>query len=255
MRPTLFEIAGIGVQSYGVSKALAALVAGWLLQRELVRRGRSSDIAFPVTVAAVVGGFAGGKLYFLIEQGGGVSMHDLGGSGFTWYGGVIGGAAAVWWVAWRRGVAIGELAGLVAIPLAVAYGIGRLGCLLAGDGTYGSPTDLPWGMSFPDGTVPTADRVHPAPLYEAIAAFAIAGVLWRLRDRVSPPALFGVLAIMMGAERFLVEFVRLNEPVVAGLTAAQIFSLAQVVLGAGLVLREHRVGALRRPRAVPAIES
>jgi phosphatidylglycerol:prolipoprotein diacylglycerol transferase len=237
VRPTLFEIAGIAVQSYGVSKALAALVAGWLLQRELARRDRAPELAFPLTAAGVVGGFAGAKLYFLLEQGAGVSVHDLGGSGFTWYGGVIGGAAAVWWVARRRGVAIGELAGLVAIPLAVAYGIGRLGCLLAGDGTYGSPTDLPWAMSFPDGTVPTTDRVHPAPLYEAIAAFVIAGVLWRLRDRVAPPALFGLLAIMIGSERFLVELVRLNEPVVAGLTAAQLFSLAQLALGAALVLR------------------
>ena len=167
---------------------------------------------------------------------------------------MIGGAAAVWWVAWRRGVAIGELAGLVAIPLAVAYGIGRLGCLLAGDGTYGSPSDLPWAMSFPDGTVPTTERVHPAPLYEAIAAFVIAGVLWRLRDRVSPRALFGLLAIMLGSERFLVELVRLNEPVLAGLTAAQLFSLAQVALGAALVLRERTVGPLRRPGAATAIE-
>jgi phosphatidylglycerol---prolipoprotein diacylglyceryl transferase len=254
MRPTLFEIAGIEVQSYGVSKALAALVAGWLLQRELARRGRSPDLAFPVTVAGVVGGFVGAKLYFLLEQGGGVSVDDLGGSGFTWYGGAIGGAAAVWWVAWRRGVAIGELAGLVAIPLAVAYGIGRLGCLLAGDGTYGSPTDLPWGMSFPDGTVPTTDRVHPAPLYEALAAFVIAGVLWRLRDRVSPPTLFGLLAITIGVERFLVEIVRLNEPVLAGLTTAQLFSLAQVALGFALVLRQWRIGPLRRPDAATAIK-
>jgi prolipoprotein diacylglyceryltransferase len=94
-----------------LSKALAALVAGWLLQRELARRGRAPELAFPVTVAAVVGGFVGGKLYFLLEQGGSVTMHDLGGSGFTWYGGVIGGAAAVWWVARRRGMPIGELAG------------------------------------------------------------------------------------------------------------------------------------------------
>ena len=87
MRPTLFEIAGIAVQSYGVSKALAALVAGWLLQRELARRDRAPELAFPLTVAAVVGGFAGAKLYFLLEQGAGVSVHDLGGSGFTWYAG------------------------------------------------------------------------------------------------------------------------------------------------------------------------
>ena len=60
---------------------------------------------------------------------------------------------------------------------------------------------------------------------------------------------------MLGTERFLVELVRLNEPVIAGLTAAQLFSLAQVALGAALVLRHRPIASLRRPRAATAIES
>ena len=239
MKPVLIDLGAVELQSYGVSKALAVLVGGWLLKRELVRRGRPADAGFAIALAALVGGFLGAKLYYLIEASGdGLSMHDFGGSGFTWYGGLIGGALAAVFAARRYGIAAGPIAGMAAIPLAVAYGIGRLGCLLAGDGTYGTPSDLPWAMAFPNGTVPTTEQVHPAPIYEALAVFVIAAVLWRLRDRLSPVALFGVFAVLFGGERLLVEFVRLNDEIIAGLTAPQLWSLALMALGASLLVRE-----------------
>ena len=239
MRPVLFDLGGVELQSYGLSKALAALVAGWLLQRELVRIGRSPAAGYPLAIAATVGGFLGAKLYYLVEvSGDGITLHDLGGSGFTWYGGLVGGAIAALLVAHRRGLAPRITAGIAPIPLLVAYGIGRLGCLLAGDGTYGTPTDLPWGMSFPQGTVPTLDRVHPAPLYEALAAFVIAVLLRRLRDRLTPVALFGTFLTLFGAERLLVELVRLNDTLVLGLTAAQVWSLGLIAFGIVLLARE-----------------
>lgn len=137
---------------------------------------------------------------------------------------------------------------MATVPLAIAYGIGRLGCLLAGDGTYGTPTDLPWAMSFPQGLMPTTELVHPAPLYEAMLAFGAAWMLWRLRDRLSPPGLFGAFAVFMGLSRVAVEFVRLNDEVVAGLTQPQLWSLALTALGAVLLARERwpNIGLRRR---------
>lgn len=256
MKPVLVDFGAFELQSYGLSKALAALVAGWLLQRELARRGRPVQAGFPLAVAALVGGFLGAKIYYLFEAGGGLTLHDFGGSGFTWYGGMIGGAIAVVLVARRYGIALGPMAGMAAVPLAVAYGIGRLGCLLAGDGTYGTPTDLPWGMAFPNGTMPTLEQVHPAPGYEALAAFAIAALLWSLRDRLSPVALFGLFSLLFGAQRVLVEFVRLNDMIVAGLTAPQLWSLALMALGTGLLVRQRRGDAHgHRHRVVPGTAS
>jgi phosphatidylglycerol---prolipoprotein diacylglyceryl transferase len=239
MRPILFEVAGISVNSYGVSKALAAAAAWWLLAREMHRRGLNRELAVPLTVFGTVGGFAGAKVYYLLENAQHLTVHDLGGTGFTWFGGLIGGALSVVWVVHRHRLPLGLIAGLVSAPLAIAFGIGRLGCQLAGDGTYGTHTDLPWGMSFPHGTVPTTDTVHPAALYEALAAFAVGGLLWRLRTRSTPTTQFGLFAVLMGASRFLVEFVRLNDKVVAGLTAAQLFSLSLVTVGVALLLRER----------------
>jgi phosphatidylglycerol:prolipoprotein diacylglycerol transferase len=247
VRPVLFHLGGFGLQSYGVSKALAALVAGWLVYKELARWGRNPAIAFPLTLWGTVAGFAGAKLYYLAEHGGSLTLHDLGGTGFTWYGGLIAGSAAVLLVARRHGLPVSLVAGITAAPLAFAYGIGRLGCLLAGDGTYGKPSDLPWAMSFPHGTVPTTVRVHPTPLYEAIVAFALGAVLWRLRARLSPAAQFATFAIVMGLSRFLVEFVRINPAVIAGLSQPQLWSLALIGVGIAVVVRLAR---LRRTKAL-----
>jgi phosphatidylglycerol:prolipoprotein diacylglycerol transferase len=120
---------------------------------------------------------------------------------------------------------------LTASPLALGYAIGRIGCQLSGDGDYGKPSDLPWAMSYPDGTVPTNDRVQPTPIYESVTMALVAWVLWSLRDRLAPGLLFAVYLVLSGFERFLVEFIRRNNDVWAGLTAPQIESLALMVIG------------------------
>lgn len=143
---------------------------------------------------------------------------------------------------------VAALAGVAGIPLAVAYAIGRIRCFLAGDGTYGVASDLPWAMSFPDGTVPTIERVHPTALYEAAGAFLIAALLWRLRGRIAPVRLFGLYVILSGLARALVEIVRRNDAVLGGLTQPQLWSLALVALGVVLLLRGDDLRSARPPR-------
>ncbi len=254
MKPVLVDLGALEITSYGVSKVLAALVAGVLLARELRRHGRDPEAASGLVIAAVVGGFAGAKLHYLAEHADSLSLHSLGGSGFSWFGGLVGGALATIVAARRQAIPLSLMAGMAAAPLAFAYGVGRLGCLLAGDGTYGTPTDLPWAMSFPNGTMPTFQEVHPTPLYEALAAFAVGALLWRLRWRLPPLALFGLYAVLMGVSRFLVEFVRLNEEVLLGLSQPQLWSLALILLGlwAGWRAGVPRGLSLRRSRTPQA---
>lgn len=237
VRPVLFTILGIDVQSYGVSKAAAALVAAWLLGRAFERRGLKKDSAHALVLWATVWGFVGAKVYYLLEQYPAITMHDLGGMGFTWYGGLVGGVIAALVVIRRHRLPVDVVAGAVAVPLTVAYGIGRLGCFVSGDGTYGRPTDLPWGMAFPSGVVATDVPVHPTPLYEAILAAVIAAVLVVLVRRWAPLAVFGAYLGLSGLSRFLVEFLRINDPVVLGLTQPQLWALVSIAVGVVLIVR------------------
>jgi phosphatidylglycerol---prolipoprotein diacylglyceryl transferase len=102
-------------------------------------------------------------------------------------------------------------------------------------------------MSYPDGTVPTDRGVHPTPIYETLAMGLGAWVLWQLRDRVRAGVLFAIYLFYAGAERFLVEFLRRNDAVALGLTAAQWESLAMMLAGGvWIAVVQRRHGTLSR---------
>lgn len=248
MRPVLFEVFGFDINSYGVSKALAALIVGFLLVREFRRLGWDEDRAWTLVLATTILGFLGAKVYYLAEHAESLTSHHFGGTGFTWYGGFLAGTATVVVLARRWRLPLGDVAGVLAAPLAAAYGVGRLGCFLSGDGTYGKPSDVPWAMAFPDGTMPTYVPVHPTALYEAAAAFALALILWRIRLAVHPRMLFGLYAVASGLTRFVIEEFRVNEEGWFGLTQPQLWSVALAIAGAVLLLRvrvnRHRADSI-----------
>src|SRR5437899_1773451 len=122
---------------------------------------------------------------------------------------------------------------MCATALALGYAIGRIGCQVSGDGDYGIRSSLPWAMGYPHGTVPTPPgvKVQPTPIYETVAMSLVAYLLWRLRDRVRPGVVFALYLLLSGLERLLVEFIRRNSEVLAGLTAPQLESIGLCVVG------------------------
>jgi phosphatidylglycerol---prolipoprotein diacylglyceryl transferase len=239
------------LQSFGLMFALAFLAAGALVAVRLREIGKPVDWAYEIGFSALVGGVVGSRLYFVVQHWDDVKDDLLGnlfsGSGLVWYGGAIGGALAVLLWAWYRDFLRLALLDLAAPALALGYAVGRIGCQLSGDGDYGKAWDGPWAMSYPDGTVPTTEEVHPTPVYEALAMGLGAWILWRLRDRVRAGILFALYLVYAGAERFLVEFLRRNSEAALGLTGPQLESLAIMFVGIawlGVVKRRH--GSLSR---------
>jgi phosphatidylglycerol:prolipoprotein diacylglycerol transferase len=249
MQPEI-DLGPLTLQTFGIMFSLGFLAAAALVARRLKEIGRPVDWAYEVIFATLVGGLVGARVYYVVQHWDTVKDDFLGnlfsGEGLVWYGGVLGGAAgALIWAHRRRFVNL-TLLDLAGPALALGYALGRIGCQLSGDGDYGTSSSLPWAMSYPDGTVPTNDEVHPTPVYETLAMGLAAWLLWRWRDRLRPGLLFAWYLVLSGLERFLVEFIRRNDAVLAGLTAPQIESLALMAAGgAWLAL------AARRP-LVPA---
>jgi phosphatidylglycerol:prolipoprotein diacylglycerol transferase len=243
------HIGGLSLKTFGLMFALLFLAVGALIARRFKELGKPVDWAYEISFAALIGGLVGSRLYFIVQNYDDVKGDLLGnlfsGSGLVWYGGLIGGTLAVLAWGWWRGFFGLALLDLCAAPLALGYAIGRIGCQVSGDGDYGKAWDGPWAMAYPDGAVPTTHEVHPTPIYETLAMGLVAWVLWRWRDRFRPGILFALYLVFSGLERFLVEFIRRNHEVVAGLTAPQLESLG--LLAAGLVWL-----ALRRPAGLRA---
>jgi phosphatidylglycerol:prolipoprotein diacylglycerol transferase len=257
MYPEL-SLGPITLQTFGLMFALAFLAAGALIAKRLGEIGKPVDWAYEVGFAALAGGVIGSRVYFVIQNYDEVK-HDLlgklfSGSGLVWYGGLIGGTlAVVAWAHYRRFLGL-ALLDLIAPALALGYAIGRCGCQLSGDGDYGKAWHGPWAMSYPKGTVPTDETVHPTPIYETLAMGLGAWLLWQMRDRFRTGVLFAIYLVYAGTERFLVEFLRRNHVVALGLTAAQLESLAMMVAGVvWICVVKRRHGNLGRDGAPLAV--
>jgi phosphatidylglycerol:prolipoprotein diacylglycerol transferase len=242
--PTLFRIGEFELSTFGLMMVAGFLAAGAMNARSYPQAGIPRDLAWDLLVWAMVGGVLGAKLWYVGEQvardpGLASSLFEWGGplfsrGGLTWYGGLLGGAAAAIAGGVRRGVRPLALASASAASLAVGQGLGRIGCFLVGD-DYGAVSDVPWAIAFPQGLPPTEAPVHPTQLYEAAWLFAAGWILWR--RRASSPLAIAEYLVLAGLGRFWIELLRTNPPALGPLTNAQLVALACMALGALAWLR------------------
>jgi len=253
MRPILFHLGDLPIPAFWTMAFLGFVAAFFVIRADVLRRGHDLTLAYDIVLYAYIGGWVGARL-FIIPTAWEYFVADpfgilFSGSGWVWYGGVVGGAAALLLLAYRRSIDIRVLGDITAPALAMGLAFGRIGCQLSGDGDYGVPTDLPWGMSYPEGIVPTTDRVHPTPIYEMLGCFALFAYLWAQRERRARAGeLLGIYLIVSAVLRFAIEFVRRNPAWLLGLTTAQWFSVASVLLGCWLLVSARRIAT----RAAPA---
>jgi prolipoprotein diacylglyceryl transferase len=233
------------IPTFGLMVALALIAAAYILQADFDRRGFRADAFLMITVAGLAG-IVGAKLYHVLEDPTTLFADPwpllFSRYGFAWFGGFLGGFGAMLLLGRRAKLPWLIFLDACSPAAAFGYGIGRIGCFLSGDGDYGKPTSLPWGMSFPNGVVPTTQRVHPAPLYELILWCAIGAFLWHMGTKAlkGPKAkgeIFCNYLILTGIARFLVEIIRINPPWILGMSNAQVASLASILAGAVLLWR------------------
>ncbi len=231
--------------------ALALITAAYVLQADFDRRGMNADAFTMITVAGLLG-ILGAKLYHLLESPSEFFANPLplllSRYGFAWFGGFLGGFGAMLVMGWRAKLPMWNFLDACSPAASFGYAIGRIGCFLSGDGDYGKPTSLPWGMSFPNGVVPTTDRVHPAPLYELLVWSAIGWLLWRLGARIMKESrhsgeIFCYYLILTGLARFLVEIIRINPPWILGMSNAQVASAVSAFGGLILLIFLRRSSA------------
>ncbi|MEZ4655572.1 MAG: prolipoprotein diacylglyceryl transferase [Candidatus Eisenbacteria bacterium] len=241
MFPVILELGPLKLYSFGLMAAIALIAGSYLLRLEMDRRRMGEGLWNNYSIAALVGGFLGAKINFLVVHPDLVRNDFTGtlfsGAGLVWYGGFIGGVVACYLLSRRYHHDFGELSDAFAPALSAAYLFGRFGCLFSGDGDYGPPSDLPWAMAFPKGIVPTDVPVHPTPIYEILMTAIVLALLWATRRQPwARWSHFGLYLLLSGVERFLAEIWRTNPRGLFGLTTAQIISVLIFVIGLGLFL-------------------
>src|SRR6202158_5402514 len=219
------HIGPLSLPTFGLMVATALMCSAYILQKDFERRGWAADAYSMITVAGLAG-MIGAKLCHLLETPAEFFADPwpqiFSRTGFAWFGGFLGGFAAMLYSGRRAKLPMLEFLDACSPEAANGYGMGRIGCLLSGDGDYGIPTSLPWGMSFPNGVVPTMERVHPTPLYEFFVWVAIGAWLWNRGGKLA---------------RLLVEIIRINPRSFFGMSNAQTMGAVSVIVGALLLWR------------------
>jgi len=241
------NIGRFSIGTFGIMLWLAAVCACWVLHRNF-RRWKIDADAIGIVAISTVAGVIGAKLWHVFEDPQTLIHSPLAvifdRAGFAWFGGLVFGIGALVLQGARARIGALRSLDLAAPAAAFGYGVGRIGCFLSGDGCYGTPTTLPWGMRFPNGLEPTFVPVHPTPLYELAAGLVIGTWLWFRGGKARPTGwILGEYLVLSGISRFLVEFIRRNPKIVFGLSNAQLASAGSVLVGIVLIwwAATHRI--------------
>ncbi len=241
--PFAYDVGPLQITGFGIAMLLAFVIGQMIASENLEARGQDAEIMGDVTVAAVLGGLGGAKLYYAILTGDPAAIFSR--AGFVFWGGLIGGIVASAATIWYKKGSFAQVSDATAPGLAAAYSVGRSGCWAVGD-DYGRPWDGPLAVSFPDGAPPSTVAnlvqqfgvkgyegvsptevlaVHPTQLYETAMGLVMFFILWQFRNHKHAAGwLFGAYCVLAGIERFIIEFFRAKDDRMFG-----VFTVAQVI--------------------------
>lgn len=237
--------------------------------KEIEKTIHPYELVGNITMIAALSGIIGAKLFHNLENLDQFMADPIGQlisfSGLTFYGGLIAGAISVIWYTRKYKINILQLIDATAPSLMIAYGIGRIGCQMSGDGDWGIDNLAPkpewmsflpdwmWSYNFPHNVIregvpmencgdpfwhpycyELANPVWPTAFYEVIMATLIFSFLWSIRKRITiPGTLFCIYLIFNGIERFSIEKIRINNEysILGGITQAEIISFCLIITG------------------------
>jgi phosphatidylglycerol---prolipoprotein diacylglyceryl transferase len=228
-----------------------------------------------ITLLAGAGGFIGAKIFHNLENWN-EFMADpvealLSFSGLTMYGGLIVAATMIYFYCRKHGLRYITIADSIAPGLMLSYGVGRIGCHMSGDGDWGIVNSAPmpqwlsflpewmWSYNYPNNVINDGvpipgcvgrhcyqlpEGVYPTSFYEFLMTIVLFAILWSIRKRFNAPGLlFSIYLMMNGAERLLIESIRVNTRYEIGsfsFTQAQLIAVLMMMAGAVLFRIYHQ---------------
>ena len=235
---------GYQIDVYSLFVYFSILISALILKYNLYKFKNNLNKYFEyeyliITIIAILLGIFGIHLFATFEKGNfqNIFKIDLFSNGANFFGAIFLFFPFLYLYTFYRKIDFIIISTICSISIALGSAIGRIGCLISGDGCYGIPTHLPWGMTFNNGLIPTNQLVHPTPLYEAIIMFLLFIYLqFNLYKKQNYLQILSIFFIISGIERFIIEFIRINSKYYL-LSQAQWLSIILVLVGI-LILRK-----------------
>jgi len=263
MDPVAFHIGALEIRWYGIMAALGFMGASLLLHRNREKADMTGDEVYDLTFYMMLAGIIGARIYYVAlswdkEFAGNImEIFKVWHGGLVYYGGFIGGLAMlILYCVWKRKSFL-RVMDATAPSLALGHILGRIGCFINGC-CYGKACDAWFGFSYPDNynvygnpnLVPTSVKLYPVQLFESTMNLVILAVLLFFLNRMKKPGqVAGLYMIMYGVTRFLLEFLRGDNPanILGMLTQAQVIGC--VVIPVGIFLLLYRANSKTQNRS------
>lgn len=250
--PVALRIGPLAVRWYGLMY-LIGFLSGWMLGRRRAKRpgsGWTAEQVDDLITYCVLGVVAGGRIGYMLFYDFPGLIHDplslfaVWNGGMSFHGGVLGVFLVCLLFARKNDKALFEVGDFLAPLIPIGLFCGRIGNYINSE-LWGAPTDLPWGVIFPDPMAGSVPR-HPSQLYEAgLEGVALFIILWGFSATKRPVgSVSGLFLLCYGIFRFAVEFVRIPDIqlgylALGWLTMGQILSLPMILAGAWLIRRAY----------------
>ena len=264
MDPIAFRlpVLGIPIYWYGIVVVACILIGCYVASLEARRRGENPDHIWNGLILVVIFGLMGARLYHVISSPEGlvrgfeyyrqhpVEIFMIWQGGLGVFGMVAGGALGIFLYARWQKLDFLTWLDITAPPLALGQAIGRWGNFFNQE-LYGYPTTVRWGIpvdmqyrlpQFVD--LPETARFHPTFLYESLWNLLVFLTLMyvgrRYEERLLKGDIFLLWAVLYPLGRFFVEFQRPDAWMIGPLAAAQLFSIAAIIVALVVMVCRHR---------------
>ncbi len=267
MHPELFQIGPIPIRSYGLMLAVSFILGVFYVHYVTKREGRAFEPFLNIAYILIIGGILGARLFYVLfhlEEFAGNWMATfnpfgsdrIGIAGLNMYGGVLVAVAGAVLYTRLKKMSILDVFDFFAPTLGLGLGLARIGCFLNGC-CFGTPTDLPWGISFPPGSIPyfvfQDAHLHPAQLYSSLYGLGLFVLLHLvLKNRTFPGQATALMFMIEAVARFLIENVRYYEDAMTfsldGVEPTYNQIISVLLFLAGLVIYFYQRKHARLPR-------
>ena len=214
--------------------AIAAIVGGAFAVKQGEKRGINEDIMFNLIIIVLISGVLGARLFYILFYNPSFYFNNLGEiikideGGLSIHGGIFSAIVAGYLYSIKSKIAFFKLADIAVMGIALAQGIGRVGCDVFGK----TMTNImPWGINY------NGQILHPAQVYEFILDYILFIILWRRSYKKKfEGELFVIYLISFAVIRGIVEFFRINPVIWGPFSISHLLSLALVIIGVAIYM-------------------
>ncbi len=251
INPIIFSIGPLEIRWYSLAYILGFLFAIWFLmylsknKKIELTKDQIYDFVFWLIIGVIVGGRLGyvffwNPSYYISKP---LEIFMIWHGGMAFHGGLLGAIIAGYLFCKKNKISFWRMADIISIPAIFALALGRIANFINAE-LYGPVTNVSWCVNFPD----AEGCRHPYQIYAFLKRIFVGLILlfvWISNEKYFDKSgkrkykdgfIFWLMIMLLGIGRFIIDFWRVDDSAIIGLSIGQWMSLIMFIVGLGVLI-------------------